>query len=214
LRSQPDRLPVRMKLLEIFARRQDRTAFRDAALRVQAITAAQGPEWATVVSWGKALDPNDALYTDEAEASSSLPLEPDDLPTDDTRNAFAAPSSAQPISAFDNLDVDLDLDLDKNTSTFQDNRDTSPMPIDGFGINTAAQSVDVNFGAMDGSAPAGAQADNNQAAQDPLRTKLSLAREFLSIGDVTAARAMAQEVLEQGDESLQAQAKALLASLG
>jgi pilus assembly protein FimV len=112
------------------------------------------------------------------------------------------------------LDVDLDLDLDKNTTTFQDNRDTSPMPIDGFGINTAAQSVDVNFGAMDSSAPAGAQADNNQAAQDPLRTKLSLAREFLSIGDVTAARAMAQEVLEQGDESLQAQAKALLASLG
>ena len=103
LRSQPDRLPVRMKLLEIFARRQDRTAFRDAALRVQAITAAQGPVWATVVSWGKALDPNDALYTDEAEASSSLPLEPDDLPTDDTRNAFAAPSSATPAGATETL---------------------------------------------------------------------------------------------------------------
>jgi FimV-like protein len=41
-----------------------------------------------------------------------------------------------------------------------------------------------------------------------------LAREFLSIGDTAAARAMAQEVLEQGNESLQAEAKALLASLG
>jgi len=47
-----------------------------------------------------------------------------------------------------------------------------------------------------------------------LRTKLALAREFLSIGDATAARAMAQEVLDQGDEALQVEAKALLASLG
>ncbi len=50
--------------------------------------------------------------------------------------------------------------------------------------------------------------------QEPLRTKLALAKEFVSIGDATAARAMAQEVLEQGDESLQAEAQALLASLG
>ena len=224
LRTQPDRLPVRMKLLEIQARRQDRGAFQEGAARVQQITGGQGPEWATVMAWGRGLDPQNSLYADEAQASS-LPQERDE-PTDTAHSAFTAGAgqqedSSNPTSAFDVLDVNLDLDLDKDSTVAQDHRATSPMPVEGFGLNQSTSAVDIDFGDLNLELQPHTSADTPAAspasaggAQDPLQTKLALAREFLSIGDATAARAMAQEVLEQGNESLQAEAKALLASLG
>ncbi len=218
LRTQPDRLPVRMKLLEIQARRQDKVGFQEGAARVQQITGGQGPEWATVMAWGRGLDPQNSLYTDEAEASS-LPLEGDD-PIDTARSALAA-GPYNPTSAFDVLNVNLDLDLGKGATVAQDHRATSPMPVDGFGLNQASSAVDIDFGdrnlELQPQAAAVAPSTSPSSAggtQAPLQTKLVLAREFLSIGDTAAARAMAQEVLEQGNESLQAEAKALLASLG
>jgi pilus assembly protein FimV len=51
-------------------------------------------------------------------------------------------------------------------------------------------------------------------AGDPLETKLSLAAEFLAIGDMEGARSLAEEVVDQATGALQAKASAFLADLG
>ena len=239
LRTQPDRLPVRIKLLEIFVRRQDKSAFAEGAKQLKAIAGTQGHEWATVVAWGEQLDPRNSMYVlDHGDDDSvSLPLEPEDAVQETPITAFTTPDTAEqaedrsnPPSAFDVLDVNLDLDLldGSQAPVEKDNRITQTMPVEGFAIHPAQtpQAVDIDFGDLDlelkpmteagfsVAEPANALASSAGAHQEPLRTKLALAKEFLSIGDATAARAMAQEVLEQGDETLQVEARALLASLG
>lgn len=49
---------------------------------------------------------------------------------------------------------------------------------------------------------------------DPLETKLSLAAEFMAIGDLEGARSLAEEVAEQATGRLKDKAKAFLADLG
>ena len=51
-------------------------------------------------------------------------------------------------------------------------------------------------------------------AGDPLETKLSLAAEFLAIGDMEGARALAEEVVSEATGGLQAKARTFLADLG
>jgi pilus assembly protein FimV len=49
---------------------------------------------------------------------------------------------------------------------------------------------------------------------DPLETKLSLATEFMAIGDMEGARSLAEEVVEQATGRLKDKARAFLADLG
>lgn len=55
---------------------------------------------------------------------------------------------------------------------------------------------------------------SSPATDDPLSTKLALAREFHALGDDEGARALAQEVLDDASGSLKQQAQALLKELG
>lgn len=49
---------------------------------------------------------------------------------------------------------------------------------------------------------------------DPLETKLSLAAEFMAIGDMEGARSLAEEVVEQASGRLKEKARAFLTDLG
>jgi pilus assembly protein FimV len=63
------------------------------------------------------------------------------------------------------------------------------------------------------SAPHEPSALDDIHAGDPLETKLSLASEFLAIGDTEGARSLAEEVLSHATGALQAKAKVFLANL-
>lgn len=222
LRTQPERLPVRVKLLEIFSRRQDRAAFNNAAQELKSITGGKGAEWATAAAWGVQLDPQNPLYiaSGDDDESVSLPIEPDDGAVH-AEELVTLENTLNPPSAFNDLDVNLDLDLNNNAPA-QAAQDPLSVSEAGPGVvipAPVASPVDIEFGDLNlelqgSAAPTDHLPLAGTLSQEPLRTKLALAREFLSIGDATAARAMAQEVLEQGDEALQTEAKALLASLG
>ena len=54
----------------------------------------------------------------------------------------------------------------------------------------------------------------DDAHEDPLETKLSLAREFAALGDTQGARILAEAVASAADGDLQARARAFLAELG
>ncbi|WP_323140742.1 FimV/HubP family polar landmark protein [Massilia phyllosphaerae] len=62
LRTHPERLPVRLKLLEIYAARKDQRAFETQAGELYGITRGQGDEWAQAAALGRAIDPHNPLY--------------------------------------------------------------------------------------------------------------------------------------------------------
>ncbi|HYA66386.1 MAG TPA: FimV/HubP family polar landmark protein, partial [Burkholderiaceae bacterium] len=62
LRLQPDRHPVRVKLLEIYSRRGDKASFNAVAQELHDRTGGAGEEWERAAKLGKSLDPTNSLY--------------------------------------------------------------------------------------------------------------------------------------------------------
>lgn len=70
LRTQPDRHPVRLKLLEIYANRKDLRSFEMLASELYGMTKGGTDEWHQAARLGAGLDPNNPLY-----AGGALPEE-------------------------------------------------------------------------------------------------------------------------------------------
>jgi pilus assembly protein FimV len=68
LRLQPDRHAVRVKLLEIYARRGDKPSFMAVAEDLKQRTGAAGEDWDKAVKLGRSVDPTHALFAGAASA--------------------------------------------------------------------------------------------------------------------------------------------------
>ena len=66
LRTHPERNPVRLKLLEIYATRKDARAFETQASELYSQTKGQGDDWAQAVALGLTIDPLNPLYSGAA----------------------------------------------------------------------------------------------------------------------------------------------------
>lgn len=62
LRTHPERHPVRLKLMEIYATRKDTRAFEAQASELYGMTKGQGDEWAQAAALGRSIDPHNPLY--------------------------------------------------------------------------------------------------------------------------------------------------------
>ncbi len=62
LRTHPERYPVRLKLLEIYAARKDLRSFETQAGELYSMTRGQGEEWQLAASMGLQIDPANPLY--------------------------------------------------------------------------------------------------------------------------------------------------------
>jgi pilus assembly protein FimV len=69
LQKAPNRLPVHAKLLEIYAKRRDKEAFEQTALKLKNVTNGAGPEWEKAVALGHSIDPQNGLYAGAAAAA-------------------------------------------------------------------------------------------------------------------------------------------------
>ena len=81
LRTQPERNPVRLKLLEIYANRKDLRAFELLASELYAMTKGAGDEWRQAATLGLTIDPTNPLYAggkldDEAAAKAAVMIAP------------------------------------------------------------------------------------------------------------------------------------------
>jgi len=116
LRSQPERLAVHSKLLEIYAKRRDNKAFENAALAAFKLTGGQGAEWSYISQLGRELEPNNSMYQSGSGFSVSLPgrrnsgLVPLSSTTPQALAGLAPVVKTPPALDFD-LDLDLDLDF-------------------------------------------------------------------------------------------------------
>ena len=116
MRAAPERMAIRTKLLEVYAKRRDVKAFELLATQLYNLTRGDGDDWAKAQSLGQSIDPENTLYIPGAEpetvrSGSGQPL-PDALgAATEPYTAPVAPPTFQP-AADATLDGGLDLDLD------------------------------------------------------------------------------------------------------
>ncbi len=62
MRSNPERLAIRTKLLEVYAKRRDTKGFELLAGELYGLTGGQGEDWAKAQEMGRSIDPDNPLY--------------------------------------------------------------------------------------------------------------------------------------------------------
>ena len=114
MRASPERMAIRIKLLEVYLKRRDAKGFELLATQVYSLTRGSGDDWAQAQELGRQMDPENALYQPGGEPELEVgpggkaiePLSATTLPH------TATPSRPAFVPADDaTLDVDLDLDV-------------------------------------------------------------------------------------------------------
>jgi pilus assembly protein FimV len=117
MRSTPERMAIRTKLLEVYAKRRDVKGFELLATQMFNLTRGEGEDWAKAQELGRSIDPDNLLYQpggrpadasgDDSEYDERLgtPTQP--------RSAPAQPPAFEPAAdaTLDSIDVDLDIGL-------------------------------------------------------------------------------------------------------
>lgn len=133
LRANPTRLAIRLKLLEVYAKRRDIKGFEQLAVQLYAETKGTGEDWTKAQELGRGIDPDNPLYQpggapalhDDGPALRPEPMNASTLPQTALPSVAGAVSAAAahlstdamgrsgpdtgPVSGFD-LALDLDLD--------------------------------------------------------------------------------------------------------
>jgi pilus assembly protein FimV len=98
LRTHPERYPVRLKLLEIYAARKDLRAFETQATELYSMTRGQGDEWAQAAALGLSIDPLNPLYAHSAApAHATADAGQHAMLSKELDDAFAASDATVPL---------------------------------------------------------------------------------------------------------------------
>lgn len=112
MRTNPSRVAIHGKLLEIYAKRRDTKAFEVVATEAYGLTKGEGPEWEHICELGRELDPANPLYQPGGQPDTSA-REPAMTPAQAASfGASTIPQAAQPdLTPAPSVDLDLDLDF-------------------------------------------------------------------------------------------------------
>ena len=111
LRTNPSRVAIHAKLMEIYAKRRDLKGFESVAADALTLTRGNGPEWAYICELGRDLDPTNPMYQ-SSDSSQAAPSQAADL-----ASSFGAAATvpqmlvSPPQAAASSVDFDLDLDF-------------------------------------------------------------------------------------------------------
>jgi len=114
LRTNPSRVAIHSKLMEIYAKRRDLKSFGAIAADAFTLTRGNGTEWAYICELGRDLDPNNPMYqpggqlSGQLDASGNVPDRSSAFSGIDTIPQMLA---TQPEAAAPSVDFDLDLDF-------------------------------------------------------------------------------------------------------
>ena len=122
MRSNPERMAIRTKLLEVYAKRRDTKGFELLATQLFALTRGAGEDWAKAQEMGVQIDPDNALYHPggvppgmQGDASGKMvePLGASTMPQSvlPSPSQFGAASTGAAMLDSGAVDLDLDLDL-------------------------------------------------------------------------------------------------------
>jgi len=116
MRASPERMAIRTKLLEVYAKRRDAKGFELLATQVHSLTRGEGEDWAKVQQLGIGIDPDNPLYQPGGRPEAVLgnagqPVEPLGASTVPYTAPVGAPVFQPAADATLDRAVDLDLDL-------------------------------------------------------------------------------------------------------
>ncbi len=113
MRATPDRMAIRVKLLEVYAKRRDAKGFELLATQVFNLTGGQGEDWAQVQALGLGIDPDNPLY--QAGGRPDAVIGNDGEPVEALGAStvpYTAPASRPAFVPADDATLDGGLDLD------------------------------------------------------------------------------------------------------
>lgn len=121
MRSNPERLAIRTKLLEVYAKRRDTKGYELLATQLFGLTGGQGEDWQRAQELGREIDPDNALYQPGGLPEVATAVDPADKMAE-LLGPSTMPHSVSPSpSSFDEAlaaaaqkpvtDIDFDLDL-------------------------------------------------------------------------------------------------------
>jgi pilus assembly protein FimV len=227
LKSDPNRQAIRLKLLEIYSKRQDVEGFNDVARELHDATGGIGSEWEQAAAMGIVLDPTNPLYggspveevvaeeepvvekMPEPEPEPPAPEEQDlEFDLNDFKGAEIQPG-ATPVADIGSK-IDFDLELDSGKSDAEDAAsllDDLPKP------SPAVNNIDLDLPEPVEAPKQDVLEDDESAFAAEMSTKLDLAAAYQEIGDKEGARELLDEVIRGGSDSQIARAKEMLSKL-
>jgi pilus assembly protein FimV len=115
LRTNPTRVAIHSKMLEIYAKRRDAKSFEVLACEVYALAQGNGPEWEHACQLGQELDPTNPLYQPGGSppALDGVTQQDTDVPPGMANTRPFDPPAPPPAESDSALDLDLDFSLDE-----------------------------------------------------------------------------------------------------
>lgn len=187
MRSNPERLAIRTKLLEVYAKRRDTKGFELLATQLFALTRGEGEDWAKAQELGQQIDPENALYQPggapelavgptermtEPLGASTMPQSVLPTPSQfervnaeiDHQRTQAAQAVAEPVDT-GSVDLDLDLDLDTPAPPAPERAPmASTQPLPRATVDEAPDSGSLNFDMLPDLSPPPAPAPSPAAS--------------------------------------------------
>jgi len=169
MRANPERLAIRTKLLEVYAKRRDTKGYELLAGELYGLTGGQGEDWVRAQELGRSIDPDNPLYEQGGQPNSGYASESGG---GEMLGASTMPQSVVPSpSRFENSaipDFDLGADTPSGSSASIDLDISVPGPMDslpplsspfstGHGAFGAAAAVAATTSAFDFTGKSGAK---------------------------------------------------------
>jgi pilus assembly protein FimV len=164
IRTHPARVSVRIKLLEIFAKRRDARGFEALAAETHAMTGADSSDWDRIREMGMALEPSNPLYQAGGVPAAEPSAQPasrgvmDGIPSTLSPNTMpgalkqaAAPTPVPAAAAGTDVDLDLDFSLPADPVPASSLMATQAMQVD-VAQPVQPPSLDISFD-LDAPAP-------------------------------------------------------------
>jgi pilus assembly protein FimV len=216
LAEHPDDIYLHLELVTLYYSRRDVERFEAAAEAMHAhITDPAQDEWQDVVHMGEDLAPEHPLFDHhaepadvESEAAQAFDIDDyaddSDAPTMVSSLPPSLPASGKKVTGYS-------FDFDLTQPAAGESRTPPPAAADDVTVVKPHAGPTASWDAPETGAPA---AESVEFSDDPVDTKLDLARAYLDMGDADGARAMLGEVLKEGSQMQRDVARKLLDGLG
>jgi len=241
MESDPGRLAIPLKLLEIYYKRGDVAAFNAVAREMHGISDGVGSDWKAVVAMGIVLDPTNPLYSGVAGGKAdAMPAEievaapskvvanvpapavekaPEPEPEPDTGlefdlSDFKAAEIPASATALDDIGskIDFDLELDSGTKV-ADKEVEVPEKAPAPPPAPAPAPIELEMPEPPAASTSLGVEDDESAFATEMATKLDLAEAYQEIGDKDGALELLEEVIRGGSDSQIQRAKDMLSKL-
>jgi len=221
LAEHPDDIYLHLELVTLYYSRRDVERFEAAAEAMHAhITDTAQDEWQDVLHMGEDLAPEHPLFahhaggpaTAESEAVRGFDIDDyaddGDAPTVVSSLPPSLPAGSKKVSEYS-----FDFDLTQQPAAGE-SRSSSPAAADDVTVVKPHAEPAAWDAVGTGASGADSTHESVEFSDDPVDTKLDLARAYLDMGDADGARAMLGEVLKEGSQMQRDVARKLLDGLG